>query len=235
VSTHSAPDIEASGRARESGPTREAILAAAEQVICDRGVLSTTTRRIAETAGCSEGSIYNHFANKDTLVAHVVCERLAAFPEYARSLPELVGSGDLETNLGELVALAIDFFADMTPLTAAMMADPASMREHVHRLDEAGRGPRWTIRAIVAYLRREQELGRVTPDAHLEGAAMALVGGALHQAHLAAAWHLEVFAGDQDPPTELARAVITGLRAEPGPDAGDDAGVASNRPERTRL
>lgn len=215
MSTHS----DAPGGAGSATPTREAILAAAEEVIRDRGVLSTTTRLIARAAGCAEGSIYNHFDNKDTLVAHVVCERLAAFPERARLLPQLAGSGDVESNLGELVELAIDFFAEMTPLTAAMMADPGSMRHHVHQIDEAGKGPRWTIRSIVDYLRREQELGRVAPGAHLEGAAMALVGGALHRAHLAAAWDLEVFADDQDPATELARAVTAGLGAASGTPA----------------
>lgn len=210
-------------------PTREAILAAAEQVIRDRGVLSTTTRLIARAAGCSEGSIYNHFANKDQLIAGVVCERLAAFPERARQLPELAGTGEVETNLAELVALAIDFFAEVTPMTAAMMADPASTRRHVAELDAAGKGPRWTIRALVDYLRREQQLGRIAADAHLEGAAMALVGGAWHQAHLGAAWDVEIFPSGQDPAAELARAVTAGLRSEPA----DPATAASGRTDRS--
>lgn len=224
MSTHS----DAPSPTSEATPTREAILAAAEEVIRDRGVLSTTTRLIARAAGCSEGSIYNHFANKDQLIAGVVCERLAAFPERARQLPELAGSGDIEANLAELVALAIDFFAEVTPMTAAMMADPASMRRHVSELDAAGKGPRWTIRALVDYLHREQQLGRIAADAHLEGAAMALVGGALHQAHLAAAWNLEIFPDEQDAATELARAVTAGLRPH-----GAAGGAASARSDRS--
>lgn len=223
MSTHS----EATSPAAAATPTREAILAAAEEVIRDRGVRATTTRLIARAAGCSEGSIYNHFANKDQLIAGVVCERLAAFPERARQLPELAGTGDVEHNLAELVALAIDFFAEVTPMTAAMMADPASMRRHIAELDAAGKGPRWTIQALVDYLRREQQLGRIAADARLEGAAMALIGGALHQAHLAAAWNLEVFADEQDAATELARAVTAGLRPH-----GAAAGAASARSDR---
>lgn len=206
MSTHSTP------AAGTTTPTREAILTAAEQIIRERGVMATTTRLIARAADCSEGSIYNHFAGKDDLVAHVVCERLAAFPERARALPELAGSGEVADHLVELAALAIGFFSELMPLTGAMAADPASMRRRAAELDAAERGPRWTMRAVVEYLRREQQLGRVAPDAHLEGAAMALIGGAWHQANLATVWQVEALAPDQDAATELGRAIAFGLQ-----------------------
>lgn len=193
--------------------TREAILAAAEQVIREHGVGATTTRLIAATAGCSEGSIYNHFAGKDALVSHVVCERLASFPERALALPTLAGAGDVETNLRELVALAIDFFTEMAPMTAAAIGDPEPMRRRAAEMDAQGKGPRSIIRALEAYLRREQQLGRVGAHAHPQGAAIALVGGAWHHAHVTGVWDVEIVDADRAPATEIVAAVMAGLRA----------------------
>lgn len=221
MSAHSATR---DGRPAPAAGTREAILAAAEAVIRERGVLATTTRRIAERAGCSEGSLYTHFAGKDELVARVVCERFASFPERARVLPELAGSGEVEAHLAELAALAIDFFADAAPMIGAMMADPASTRGRAAELDAAGKGPRRTIEAVIEYLRREQALGRVAADASLEGAAAALVGGAWHHAHLTAAWDLDLFGSGRDPAAELARAVAAGL------GSADPAGRVAEAP-----
>lgn len=207
MSAHSEPAVVASS-------TREAILSAAERVIRERSVTATTTRLIAEAAGCSEGTIYNHFASKDELVSHVVCERLASFPDRALALPELAGVGEVEANLAELVDSAIAFFAELSPLMAAAMADPDALRERAAALDEAGRGPRWIIAALVSYLQREQQLGRVAAHAHVHGAALALVGGAWHQAHVAEVWQVDVLDADPDADaaTEIAAAVMTGLR-----------------------
>src|SRR6266516_4681661 len=46
---------------------RERIVAAAIQMIRERGVTHATTREIARAAKVSEGSIYNHFENKTAL------------------------------------------------------------------------------------------------------------------------------------------------------------------------
>ncbi|MCQ0018817.1 TetR/AcrR family transcriptional regulator [Actinomadura madurae] len=53
---------------------RERILAAAVTVIRARGIVAATTKEIARSAGVSEGSLYNHFANKTALFAAALAE-----------------------------------------------------------------------------------------------------------------------------------------------------------------
>ena len=65
-----------SPRQDRSRATVEAILAAAAQVLVDRGYEAATTARIADRAGVSIGSLYQYFPNKEALVAALV-ERFA--------------------------------------------------------------------------------------------------------------------------------------------------------------
>src|SRR5687768_13759883 len=101
-------------------PTREEILAAAEVVIREHGVARATTQRIARMAGCSEGSIYNHFANKDDLVACAVGERMAGFPARVADLVEIAGSGTVEDNLRDVAHAAIAFFHHIAPMLSVL-------------------------------------------------------------------------------------------------------------------
>lgn len=57
---------------KPAGGVRADILSAAEQLILDNGLNAATTRAIAATAGCAEGSIYRQFPDKDALVIEVV-------------------------------------------------------------------------------------------------------------------------------------------------------------------
>lgn len=190
----------------------EEIVAAAQRVIHERGVTRCTTREIARVAGCSEGSLYNHFPNKDELIARAVGDRFSAFPQLARSLPERAGSADVEGNLTELARSAISFFHGLLPMLGAMLGDPDHMRRRAHALDAQGQGPRWTIQAVADYLRREQELGRVRPGAAVHGAAQSLIGGCLQQALLAHAWGPELVPlDDETAATDIVRALLHGL------------------------
>jgi AcrR family transcriptional regulator len=47
--------------------TRQRILAAAREVMLEQGLVRATTREIARAADVSEGTLYNHFANKQEL------------------------------------------------------------------------------------------------------------------------------------------------------------------------
>lgn len=190
-----------------------AIVAAAQQVIHESGMAGCTTREIAHVAGCSEGSIYNHFASKDVLIAEAVGDRFCAFPAQARSLPERAGSGDVEANLTELARSAIAFFHHLLPLLGVMVSDPASMRARAGALDAQGHGPRWALRAVADYLGREQELGRVRADAAVEGAAHCLIGGCLQQALLGHLFDAELVPLDDDTAaTGVVRALLRGLQ-----------------------
>lgn len=190
-----------------------AIVTAAQQVLRERGAVGCTTREIAQVAGCSEGSIYNHFASKDALIAAAVGDRFCAFPAHANALAERAGRGDVEANLTELAHSAIAFFHGLLPLLGAMVADPAGMRARARALDAQGHGPRWVLSAVADYLRREQALGRVRPDAAVEGAAQCLVGGCLQQALLGLVFDPDLLPLDDDTAaTALVRGLVHGLR-----------------------
>lgn len=53
---------------------REAILAAAKQAFQKDGVQNTSMDNIAATAQVSKRTVYNHFKNKEELVAHIISE-----------------------------------------------------------------------------------------------------------------------------------------------------------------
>lgn len=198
---------------------REEIVVAAQEVICQRGVTGCTTRQIAEAAGCSEGSIYNHFSSKADLIAEAVGDRFGGFPWQARALPERAGRATVEENLAELAGAAIGFFHQLVPMLGAMLGDPDSLRRRARALHAQGHGPRRVIQAVADYLSREQEVGRVRPDASVVGAAQCLIGGCLQQALLTHSWGAEFLALDDDAAaTAIVRAVALGLQ----PHACDD-------------
>src|SRR5665811_1319423 len=120
---------------------RDQLLDAAVRVIEDEGAAAVTTRRIAEEAGCSEGSIYNHFGTKEDLLACAIGERIAGFPARIAELTRDAGQGDVSAQLREVAALALEFFSRRAALVMFPSRDPEVMRAHARRLHEAGRGP----------------------------------------------------------------------------------------------
>src|SRR5215210_7138434 len=64
VSTHSLSRVKQVAR---GAGTRERILAAAREVMLSKGLVRATTKEIARAADLSEGTLYNHFANKEEL------------------------------------------------------------------------------------------------------------------------------------------------------------------------
>lgn len=167
-------------------PTRESILDAAEQVIRDRGIARATTKAIAETAGCSEGSIYNHFSDKHDLILTVANERLAPFLAYTTTLPGLAGTRTVEENLTELVDRALTFFLEKVPAVAAAMADRQVREERRNVGPRRPHGPREAMSHIVAYLDAEVAAGRLDRSTNTAGTACALVGACFHYAFLLA-------------------------------------------------
>ena len=59
---------------------RNQILDAAAKIFAEKGFHRATTKEIAQTAGVSEGTIYNYFANKGDLVIGIIT-RLAKFDQ----------------------------------------------------------------------------------------------------------------------------------------------------------
>ena len=61
-----------SGEHRTSAASRERILDAAFEVICDDGYSGATMAKVAKRAELPVGSVYWHFENKDLLLAALI-------------------------------------------------------------------------------------------------------------------------------------------------------------------
>lgn len=165
-------------------PTREEILDAALEVIRAHGVSRATTREIARTAGCAEGSLYNHFDDKWQLVTCVLAERLPTFLPLLEALPARAGQGTVAGTLGELMRAAIAFYVELVPMVATSLADPELRRRHRAAVTEHGRGPHRSVGAVARYLRGEQRLGRLRADADCDAVASVVIGTCFHHAVL---------------------------------------------------
>jgi len=77
--TLTAPRPRKSPSQRRSADTVETIVEAAVRILRRDGYAGLTTRRVAEIAGVSVGSLYQYFPNRQAIVADLVRRRLASF------------------------------------------------------------------------------------------------------------------------------------------------------------
>ncbi len=170
----------------ESPPTRRVILDAAEEVIRRRGMGGATTRAIAERAGCAEGTIYRHFPDKHTLICEIVHSSFPAFHELMSSLPDRAGEGTVRETLDEVGIHALAFFRRVIPLVAGPLGDHELLLQQRRFFVETRTGPLVTFATVVAYLSREQERGRVSPNASPQHVTRLLLGACFAQAFVEA-------------------------------------------------
>jgi len=189
---------------------RTRILDAAERVIRARGVGAATTREIARVAGCSEGSLYNHFPDKGELLFSVFTERLPAFISLLRDLPSRAGSRTVRFHLEELAETALEFFGSVVPMTASVLADPELRGKHQQRLKEQDVGPHMAYRLLTEYLRAEQAIGRVDRRAKVEAVPPLILGACYHLAVLSHLTGDEVDANERFL-KDIVRTLVTGI------------------------
>src|SRR5256714_1648847 len=175
MSKHSLPS---EGASEGTMGIRDRILDAAVAVLRERGLAAATTKEIARVAGCSEGSIYTYFANKEQLLHAVMAERLPPFIPLLHALLERAGEDTLEDHLEEVARLALPFYVQMMPLAATVLATP----DLAEGLRHQNLGPHRANESLVSYLRLEQRLGRIRADASLEATAALLLGACLQRA-----------------------------------------------------
>jgi len=162
--------------ATETKPTlRRRIIEAADSLIREHGLAGTTTREIARAAGCAEGSIYVHFQDKIDLVIAVIVEREPYFAELLE-LPKRAGEGTVDANLVPWVEELVSLIRDNQPIFFALMGDRNVFARFKERLRERQTGPVAVFQAAAAYVRAEQELGRVDARVQPEVVASILIG-----------------------------------------------------------
>jgi AcrR family transcriptional regulator len=161
-------------------PMRDRIIAAAMAVIAERGIAAATTKEIARVAGVSEGSLYNHFANKTALIGATMSELAGGLRAAMMALLDRVGEGTVEENLAAVAEAAIDFYRRILPVNGPVLGDPEVLAQIRRDTPEAGVGPLRGHEALTAYFAAEQKAGRVASPARPVFLASALMG-ACHQ------------------------------------------------------
>ncbi|MFD7505597.1 TetR/AcrR family transcriptional regulator [Streptomyces sp. NPDC059850] len=160
--------------------TRERILDAAANILRARGVVHATTKEIAQATGVSEPTLYKYFGDKERLLLAVLEERV---PGLSR-VSVRPGEGDIEENLAELAHAALDFYQRSIPMLGALLADPERMAAHRVAMGRHGGGPEKAVSGFAAYLRAEQDLGRIAGEADPDASASLLIGACFQEAFL---------------------------------------------------
>src|SRR6266542_669854 len=181
MSSSASPGGEMATRSSDR-PMRERIVAAAIQVIRERGVTRATTKEIARAAKVSEGSIYNHFENKTALFGAAFGAVTSGIRGAMRELAASVGKGTVEGNLERLAGAAVRFYGELLPMTASALADHQVSAWLRQRMPERGGGPVQGHAALIAYLEAERAAGRLGPAADPAFIAAALLGACLQHA-----------------------------------------------------
>lgn len=157
---------------------RDHLIGTAEQMISELGTAGLTVRAIARQAGVADGVLYNHFRDKEELLANAL---LAHVRTVQRGLPELPipGEGPIEANLTIHLNYGLALHKAILPAFAGLTGQPAVLA----RFAELGEhGENWRDR-LAAYLRAEQTLGRLAADAETD-AATAMIVGICHESVL---------------------------------------------------
>lgn len=172
-------------RPRSTGAqTRDRIVAAAAGVMAELGLANATTKEIAKASGCSEALLYKHFPDKGTLFAAVLAERFPPLAAELARLADRAGQGSVHDTLVDVAIAAVAFYSHGVPMLGSLFADPALLRRHRESLE--GRGPGAVNAVLAGYLRREQELGRVSAAPDPDRAADLLVGACFQRGFLQA-------------------------------------------------
>jgi AcrR family transcriptional regulator len=97
-------------RSRLREATTVAIIDAAEELFADNGFAAAHMNDIAAKAGVAVGTLYNHFTDRDTLLAALIETRRTELLEVMDQFLAQPSSGDFRTDLTALVDLMGDFF-----------------------------------------------------------------------------------------------------------------------------
>lgn len=186
---------------------REHLLATAERMIAERGTAGLTVRAIAREAGVADGVLYNHFADKEELLAHALRARAESLGSTLGPLPE-PGAGTVEDNLRAYVGHGLTMHRGLLPALTGLLAQPEVLARFAAL---SGGGEDWRER-LAGYLRAERDLGRLAPDARVD-AATSMIVGACHEPVLSVLFQGEGIARPVPPDTvdDLVAAVLNGI------------------------
>ncbi|GAA3257780.1 TetR/AcrR family transcriptional regulator [Nonomuraea helvata] len=159
----------------EGHTLREHLVATAERLLGRHGAANLTVRAIAREAQVADGVLYNHFADKEELLALALHAHVRTVQQSLPPLPSRAGHGDLEDNLRAYVTYGVRLHLAILPAFAGLLAQPAVLARFAELGNPMGQG-RGLHAELTAYLGAEQALGRLSPEAHPDAAATMIVG-----------------------------------------------------------
>ncbi|ONI87451.1 TetR family transcriptional regulator [Actinosynnema sp. ALI-1.44] len=152
---------------------REHLIATAAALIAEQGTAGLTVRAIAKQAGVADGLLYNHFADKEELLAEALRAHVRTVESGLGPLPE-PGTGTIEHNLAAQLTYGLALHKAILPAFAGLIGQPAVV-ERLSRTEDDS----WRDR-LTRYLDAERDRGRLRPDADTD-AATALIVGICHE------------------------------------------------------
>ncbi|MCU1249830.1 MAG: TetR family transcriptional regulator [Edaphobacter sp.] len=161
---------------------RPEIIAATEALIRTRGLASTTTRAIAEKAGCSEAALYVHFDNRLNLLLAVLEESLPDMLFPLKSLEQSIGSRTPQQNVVSALRAIFSFHERVVPMLCGLFADPQLLTAYRESLATRNKGPQGAIARLERYISAEQALGRIHKSIDAETAATMLMASSFFKA-----------------------------------------------------
>lgn len=172
------------GRVGEDPATalREHLIDTAEQLLAQRQVATITTRELARSAGVSDGVLYNYFADKHDLLLAALLRRYRRLADrFAAGLPA-PGTGTVADNLHAYARASLAFQADLLPIGGGLISDPTLLHRFMAAIHTDVHGPQQNQTRLSAYLRAEQQLGRLPAHVDPDAAATLLTGACLNLA-----------------------------------------------------
>lgn len=156
--------------------TRDLVVRVAEQMIFDLGLARITTRKIAETAGVAEATIFRHFPTKDELVLAALKRQSFSRAEILEAVTPLTGS--LEQNIAKFAQAALRYYGRVMRPAIAVMADTSLLPRH--RAWLLGETLLAELSHVVEdYIDREKSLGHVRATVSSAMVAELLLGAVL--------------------------------------------------------
>jgi AcrR family transcriptional regulator len=156
---------------------REQLFQAAYRVLVRDGPSGLSGRAVTREAGVATGLLHGHFADLDDFLAAFVTDRARQAAERVAGLAARAGQGTVAGNL----AVAARALGPNLPAMASLVTARPALAQRLHAADAAGGLGFQDIEAgFAAYLRAEQERGRVAAEVDLEALGVAVFGAAHH-------------------------------------------------------
>src|SRR5579859_8187330 len=111
-------------RGGDTHDLRAYLIATAARLIGERGTGALTVRDIARDAPVDDGVLYNHFEDKEDLLANALLAHVAAvMADAPRLLPE-PGTGTVAENLRRFIDGGVEVVGRVTPAFAGLVTQP---------------------------------------------------------------------------------------------------------------